>query len=650
MRNILLALTSLIFLNGYSQKKRSTTVGKISIKELKMVSYEKDTTANAVVLYEHANYYIDENKDYKKTTDFYFKVKILKNEGVDKATVKIPFYGEEVVHSIKGITYNISKSNKIIKNHLINSQVYTKDLYGKWKEIIFTLPNIKKGSVIEYTYSVTSPYSKIDDWNFQSDIPKVKSDFTAAILGNWKYNIRVVGFQKLNKNNASVKKGCVYIPGLGDGACLILDYGMDDISAFKEEDYMLSKENFMSKLSFELESFQNPKGGIDRYTKTWKDADKSLKHDFLDNQTSKKGFFKKHLPPNLISIKNDLERAKKMYTFIQNHFTWNEKYWPSKKVRIKEAFDNKTGNIFDINLSLYNSLKAVNIESYLVLSSTRNKEIPTKLYPVIDDFNYLLVKAIINNKTYFLDATNKQLSFGLVRSESLNGDGRVMDFKKGSYWETIKLNRKTYKSIKAQLSLNKDNGLQGSLMVSTDGFFAVNDRENLNTQSLETYIENFESEHPNLEVESLDHQNLNNKENILHQIYTITSDNLNFDTKLRLNPFLIERFTKNPFKLNEREYPVDYGYPRSYTYMLSLKLPEGYIAQSLPEKRHLSLPNKGGNFIVNFKYLNNTISVYSKVNLNKRIYTSEEYHYLKEFYNQIIKSQDVFIEIEKASN
>ena len=650
MKNIFLILACVLITNGFSQKKKSTKIGNISINELKMSLYNKDTTANAVVLYEHANYYLDESKNYDKTTDYYFKLKILKKEGVNKATIQIPFYGDEKVHSIKGITYNISKSNTILKKHLLDNQIYTKDLYGKWKEITFTLPNIKVGSVIEYTYSVTSPYSKIDDWYFQSDIPKIKSDFTAAILGNWKYNIRIVGFLKLNKNNFSIKKNCIHIPGLGDGACLVLDYSMSEIPAFKEEDYMLSKENFISKLCFDLESFQNPRGGIDKYTRTWKDADKSLKRDFLDNQTSKKGFFKNQLPPSLFLTEDDLERAKKTYYFIQNYYTWNDKYWPSKKVRIKEAFENKTGNVFDINLSLYNSLQAANIKSYLVLTSTRNKAVPTRLHPVIDEFNYLLVKAVIDDKTYFLDATNKQLPFGLVQHTALNGDGRVMDFKKGSYWEPIELHRKNFRNIKAQLSFNEDNYLSGNLMISSDGFYAVSDRENISTTNLESYIENFESKHPNIEVENLDYQNLEEKENTLHQIYDITADNINFETKIRINPFLINRYTQNPFKLDKRDYPVDYGYPRSNTYTLLLKLPEGFTLKSLPQNKALVLPNKGGRFILNFKNLNNTISVYSKITLDKRVYSSEEYHYLKEFYNQIIKSQDVFIEIEKASN
>ncbi|WGH74074.1 DUF3857 domain-containing protein [Tenacibaculum tangerinum] len=649
MKRLTAIIVFLCVTNAFAQKNKSTKIGNITVEELSMQRYEPDTTANAVVVYEHANYYLDEKRDYKKTTDFYFKIKILKKEGVEKATVSIPYYGDEKVHSVKGITYNLTENNNILKNHLIESEVYQKDVYGKWKEITFTLSNVKEGSVIEYTYSVTSPYSKIDDWYFQADIPKIKSDFTASILGNWKYNIRIVGFLKLTRNDSFAKKGCVYIPGLGEGACLILNYGIDNIPAFKEEEYMLSKENFISKLSFELESFHNPKGGVDRYTKTWKDADKSLRYDFLDNQTSKKNFFKNQLPPALLSIEDDLKRAKKAYRFIQHHFIWNEKYWPSKKVRIKEAFEDKTGTIFDINLSLYNALQAAQIESYLVLTSTRNKAVPTKLHPIVDDFNYLLVKAVINDKTYFLDATHKQLPFGLVRYESLNGDGRVLDFKKGSYWEPIELKRKTFRNVRTQLLLDEDLTLSGELTISSDGFFALHEREKLSNVSRESYLEDFESEHSNLEVEDFKHENLDEKDAPLHQKFSIIFDDVALKTNLRINPFLIEKVTKNPFKLNQRDYPVDYGYPRNISYVLSLKLPEGYIVKKIPENKAFALPNKGGRFVASFKSTNNSISVYSKISLNKRVFSSDEYHYLKEFYNQIINTHNSFIEIEKVS-
>ncbi|CAL2104653.1 conserved protein of unknown function [Tenacibaculum sp. 190130A14a] len=650
MRHLFFILFLFVFTNGFSQKRKSSRTGNVAIDELTMKQYSKDTTATAVVLYEHGNYYINENKNYNNTTDYYFKIKILKKEGVAKATIEIPLYEKETIHDIKGITYNLSEGNSIQKTHLLDSKIYTKDINKHWKEVTFTLPNIKVGSVIEYVYSVTSPYSQIDDWFFQSDIPKAQSDFTAAILGNYKYNVRMVGFLKLKRDNPSVKRGCINIPGLGEGGCLLLDYSMENIPVFKEEDYMLSKDNFLSKLAFDLKSYTSPKGLVKKYTKTWKDADRSLKLDFLDNQSTKKKFFKKQLDPAILSNANELEKATQIYQFIQRHFTWNDKYWPSKKVRVKEAFQNRSGNIFDINLALYNSLQAANIESYLVLTSTRNRAIPTRLHPIVNDFNYLLVKTIINEKTYFLDASSSYVPFGLVRYNALNGDGRVMDFKKGSYWEPIQLNKKTYKNIKTQLAFNEDGELTGNLTIATDGYFAVNERAKIHSKGDDTYIEDFESKYPNLSVEDFKFRNLKQNSKPLHQVYKVTFDEIDLSNDhIRINPFLIDKSTRNPFKLDKREYPVDYGYPSKNSYLLSLKIPSGFAVKELPQNKAFSLPNNGGRYRLVFSKTDDKINIYAQTSIHKKLYSTEEYHYLKEFYKQIISSQDVFIEFEKVN-
>lgn len=648
MKKEFIIIFCLISILSFGQRKKSTSLGKTTIEELKLHIYEKDSTANALVLQEHGNFYIDDRRDYKFTTDFYFRVKILKKEGFNKATIHIPLYDKEKVYDIKAITYNVSENNQIVKTHLLKEKIYTKQTNQKWKEVSFTLSNIKVGSVIEYKYSVTSPYSQIDDWNFQSDIPKVKSDFTAAILGNWRYNIRIVGYLKFDRDNPSVKKGCVYVPGIGNGACSILEYGMDFIPVFKEEEYMLSKNNFISKLSFELESYTSPKGVITNYTKTWKTADKKLKYNFLDNQSSKKKYFKKKiLHDSILTIQNKLSKAKVIHSFIKEHYTWNGKHWPSRKVKIKKAFEEKNGNVFDINLSLYNALQAVDIESKLVLLATRNKGIPTKLHPVYTDFNYLIVKVIIEGKTYFLDAVDKNLPFGLIQFEALNGDGRVMDFKKGSFWESILLSQKTSKVTRVSLKLTNDN-LSGNLLVKRTGYSALNKRSELKGKAEEDILNDFETKHPDFEVEDVKIENLINQEKALKETYKINIDTeIIGSNKIRLNPFFVDRVAINPFKLNKRDYPVDFGYARSSVYLLSLTIPENYKAIRLPQNIGLSLPNKGGVLIMNVKQKNNVISLYLKCTINKKGYSNEEYFYLKQFYNKLIDAQNSFIELEK---
>ena len=79
-------------------------------------------------------------------------------------------------------------------------------------------------------------------------------------------------------------------------------YAMENIPAFKEEAYMLSEKNYKSKLAFDLKTYTSPRGGVEKYTTTWKEADKKLKSIFFNNQTSKKGYFKKRLPEEILII------------------------------------------------------------------------------------------------------------------------------------------------------------------------------------------------------------------------------------------------------------------------------------------------------------------------------------------------------------
>ncbi|CAM1359475.1 conserved exported hypothetical protein [Tenacibaculum litopenaei] len=645
-RKMLGACLSLIVgMVAYGQRSLSSKLNQVTKKELALQVYPADSTARAVVLYEHGNYYVDEKRKFKKTTDYYHKVKILTKEGADKATVSIQLYGDEKVHGIKGSTYNLTQAGQVRKTVLVKDKIYEKQLTSKWREVTFTMPNIKVGSVIEYRYSITSPYSKIDDWYFQSDIPKVKSKFTAAILGNWKYKIRSVGYLPLTTNEVKVRKNCVYMPGLGMGDCVVLKYGIANIPAFEEEKHMLSAENFKSKVAFVLSSFTHADGRVDKYAKTWKHADSRLRRDFLDNQVSKKGFFKRNMPSSILEVENPLTRAEEVYGYIKEHYTWNGKYWPSQKVRIKRAFAEKTGNVFDINLSLFNALKAADIETYLVLSSTRNRAVPTKLHPIINEFNYLLVKVVVDGQVYYLDATEKQLPFGLVQFKAINGDGRVLDFDKGSFWEEITMKKVATESIRAKLDIDASGEVTGVLTRTTKGYKALNKRKELSRVSEEAYLDEFESRYPAIEVDSFKVDNLKEIAKPLKENFKVRISSERNNAAMAINPFLISQRTINPFKLKRRDYPVDFGYARKHFYRLELTAPEGYVFENIPQNMAIKLPNKGGSMVVNVAVQGRVLRLFCKWSIERSAYSSTEYFALKAFFNKLIKKQDVLLKI-----
>ena len=83
---ILLFLVSSLFI--YSQEKNKPQDYRVSLSDLKLTSYAKDSTANALVLYEYGKSHVDPSS-YKLRTEEKHKIKILNQEGFKNANISI---------------------------------------------------------------------------------------------------------------------------------------------------------------------------------------------------------------------------------------------------------------------------------------------------------------------------------------------------------------------------------------------------------------------------------------------------------------------------------------------------------------------------------------------------------------------------------
>ncbi|QCX38796.1 DUF3857 domain-containing protein [Aureibaculum algae] len=638
-----------ISFNGFAQAKEEYTFGKISQKDYELTIYERDSTANAVYLYEKGKTtFIQTTNSIVISTKYYAKIKIFNKEAFDVATIEIPIYNNnstsEKVKDIKAVTHNGMQ-----KMYLSKDNIFTDKINDNWSNVKFTMPNLKENSIIEYEYTLESPFKfNFTGWDFQTDIPKIKSEFYALIPGNYVYNRRLMGFQQLSKNESKIKKRCFSISGMtGEADCEELIYAMENIPAFIEEDFMTSKSNYLSALKFELSEFRGFDGINHQYTETWKSVDKEFKGDKnIGRQLRKVDYLEKRIPESFLTGVNNLDKAKEIYAFIKAHFTWNNKIRLFKDVKVKDAFNNKMGNSTEINIALINALNAAGYDAEIALLSRRSYGLPTKLYPVMTDFNYAIAKVTIDGESYLLDATRKTMPFGMLPFNLLNSYARVMNFKKGSYWVDIKPNKNNRVLMTMDLKIDENGDFNGSIKKSYSGYRAFDKRIEIIESSEDDYLEEIEND-DKIIVNQYENLNLDGEENNLKEEFNITIEsNLNKNLMI-INPFILSKISKNPFQLKERTYPIDFGYPRTFIYSLRLQTPEGYSIKSLPKSTAFKLPNTGGNYIFSIQQKANDIIMMYKFVIGKSYFVPEEYPYLKEFYAQIIKTQNSLITLEK---
>jgi len=447
----------------------------------------------------------------------------------------------------------------------------------------------------------------------------------------------------LTKKIGEVESHCFSVRGaLSD--CSHYIYGISDIPAFVAEEYMTSPKNFLSAMYFELADYTNPFTGIKKsIKKEWRDVEDELRReDYFGGQLKRTSLFKKSLVPVIAGAQNDRDKAKAVYDYIKKTIKWNNLQARGSNEGIAEAIEKHTGNSGDINLALITALNAAGINTEAVLLSTRSNGLVNKLYPTVDDFDYVIAKANIGDKSYFLDATDPLLPFGMLPLKCLNGDGRAISLDKPSYWVDVNPGQRRSSTYMLDLTLGQDGKVKGTLVHFSVGYEAYEKRKAIKKfNSVDEYIDDWGSKLNKIKISKSTITNVDSVDMPITETYDIeftTTRNMNASS-IRFNPFIFDRQVNNPFKLTERNYPVDMGMPSDRRFVLTMHLPEQYTIENAPQPVALTMPNQAGRFITSYDPAGNTFTISDITQFNKSVYAPDEYPYLKELFNKIITSE-----------
>ena len=632
---------------------------KVTKEDLNANLYLPDTTANAFYIFESGFSKIQDGDDYHLFTDYQAKIKILNKEGYNEANIIIPLYkgsnGREKIHDLKATTYYLDGSS--IKSKVLSENEIFKEEDEKHEYVKFTFPNVQPGAVLVYSYQLETPYLfNFHTWWFQKDIPKVYSRYETEIPANYEYSIVKMGELELDQNDIDIKKNCFYGgQSQNAGDCITTIYAMKQIPAFIAEDYLTSKYNYISRIEYELKQITMLNGTVRKYTKEWKDVDREFRTDKgIGRQLKKDRLVKELLPSEIANQDNNLNKAKDIYNFVRDNYKWNGEYGIFDDMNLKDLLKDHTGNVSSVNVLLHNFYKNEDFEVYPVISATRNRGFPKKIIPVLSDFNYLFVLLKVDGKEYMLDATDEFVTFGQLPFRALNQYGRKLDFDNESSWIDIAPEIFSKIIYRDSLIVHEDGTSTLKSKQSFAGYHTSNARRKIdNSSEDEAILKGLNDLRDSYKLIHLDYENEKNIEEDLLVNYEIKNISQKINDRIYLNPFTFLFWKENPFKLEERKYPIDFGYKDLYSTDILVITPKNYEILEIPEQQIFTIPNKAAKLhFITQKTDDHHVYIRLRVVFSEAVYASGYYPYLKEFMDHLVKiqNQSVIVLKEKKDN
>lgn len=639
--------------------------GKITVDELKKKVYSIDSSANAVVLSDRGEAMIEGNSKNWFSVVFtrHRVVHILNKNGYHEADVEIELYSrnddEEKLDNVKAVTYNL-EGDKIVETKLDKSSIFKEAIDKNSSLRKFTMPNVKEGCIIEFQYTVTTDFiSNLDPWNFQGASPVLWSEYMLSVPQFFTYAFLGHGYQPYYINDRKDRQATFTVADTRSASATeresftsgVTDYRwvMKDVPELKEESYTSAIKNHIARMEFQLSSQNYPLTPHD-YRNSWPGLVKELTESerFGAALSNNNGWLSDDEKPLLAGATDDLDKARRIYSFVRDNFTCTEYNALVMSQTLKNILKTRKGNVAEINLLLVAMLRYAGLKADPVLVSTTNHGYALEMYPMITSFNYVIVELNSDGRQYYLDASHPRLGFAKLMANCYNGHARVID----EFATPVQLSPDSLKerSVTALFMSNneKGGGWSGS-MNQTEGYYnSYNIRNTIKDKGQEAFFKQIEKDFGNdVKIKKPTIDSLSQLEMPVSLHYEVDLSNNNEDI-LYVNPMFGEGYKTNPFKSAQRYYPVEMPYTRDETYILTLEVPEGYVVDELPKQIVAKLDDQeSALFEYRISQSGNTISMRVRLKISRTLFLPDEYDTLREFYNLIVNKEGEQIVFKK---
>ena len=580
---------------------------KFTESQLTLTEVPFEENADAVILHEEGFMHVV-GGSYQLTVKR--RIKILTEKGINQANISLLYYSKnkiEKIGGVKGQTINLV-NGAYVSTPLDSKDVFDVNVNELRSQTRFALPNVKVGSIIEYEYNLTSSsLYLIDAWDFQHDIPTLKSEFKSDIRAMLDYKTLMVGKRLTSKYK---------------GAKEMSTWELTNIPSIKEIKYVYEPSNYIEKVRFQLAGYQSENG----YKQTLQTWDNLRKEVLESNERYTNPAAVRKFAETIPNGATELETLDNVLKTFKRNFKWNNYTGLFMTVTQKETLEKNSGNSSDLNYLLNGILihKGLNAQLNLISSRSHGKLLTS--FPFLDQFNYVVNTVLLKDgSNYVINAAEiPEDDYRYAPLYIFNDFGFNMSTKEASFialYQTLSENTVEFKySVK-----------NGELVVvRKDVFNGYFNNQFINKKELiHQYVKPPIEFHNDVEEKLPVYVNNKYAVNNIYKTPFTSPDIIPMENPLK------ELIDSYEFTDKDRTFDVEFNFPSFQKVILTVDIPEGYELIQADDFKAVVKSSEDLIYAQNSALKDKKFQVMYEFYVGRASFKAEDYKLLKEFFSKV---------------
>lgn len=596
--------------------------GKVDMADMELKACDFEPDANAEVLFDvgSINSYLYNER--------HVRIKIFNDFGKNAANIRIVYFDNiniKEINDLQAETINL-ENGKIVITPLDKKLILEEKTDRIRSAKVFTFPNVKAGSIIEYKYKA---YAK-SVWYFQSNIPTRYSEIKADFPANSEF-----------KTIPHVKQP--FVVSVGTANDFVQARALANVHSLPNEPYMSAVIDNLERVEF---------SGLNYAINTWpKIGELVMKFSDQDNDFSRNLTGEDEILKQAKTLRSDDEKISFIFSAVKTMMKWNgiRQFFPDEGTA--RAWDKKIGNSAELNIITYELLKKAGIKAFPMVVSTKGNGKLNPAVPSVDLFDNMVVYIPVDStKYYVLDATNKYNLFNQVPESNLNSFGLSMDQRHKKYDMVFLENEvPAMQSVFIKAEIKPDGKMAGTAEITSPSYHKIKAVGKYKTDGEEKYIKYLSKNDNNLRISSIKMDNMDIDTLPVTQKVDFSMELTGSDEHyIIFNTNLFSLLDANPFLGENRYSDIDFGYNENYSVNGLYKIPAGYKSDALPKSMTIVSPDESIVFRRIVIEDEGTVLVKYIIGHKKTIYFREDYQDLRGFYKRMYELMNEQIVLKKS--